>query len=389
VLIPGLRIIESLRTSYRLTLLVALLLTPALVATWAFAGVIDGQIAFGTAERAGVSIVAPAVYDLVDVVAGKRPDLTVLSSAVAAHPELGAAQLAKVNDAVSAGAAWTPADRFAVATALSALVTQVANSSNLILDTDLDSFYVMDAGVVQLPNSLTLISQSATASAGPRAGADQAVRAGGISAAAQAMTSDTATADKNAARASLAHDLAPVSATASALTTLSNALSAGVNRPGPLTDGQIAPVTQVVGSAVRALTTSLDALLAVRIATLTQRRNLMLALVAGGLLLAVYTAAAVWWRTRSDVAMTVAGMAAMAGGDLSAKPLPTGRDEYGEIARSLQAIRDGIVRCWRRPARSPPMVTASATSGSTSSTSRVTTARWRRACATWWTDTPR
>ncbi|MBI4941411.1 MAG: HAMP domain-containing protein [Actinobacteria bacterium] len=68
----------------------------------------------------------------------------------------------------------------------------------------------------------------------------------------------------------------------------------------------------------------------------------MLALVLAGVALAVYTAVAVWWRTRTDVALTVAGIAAIARGDLAGTALPAGTDEFGDIATNLTAVRQGI-----------------------------------------------
>ena len=54
VLRPGLTVVDRLRTSMRLSMLIALLLLPALVASWAFTTTINGQIAFSSAERGGV-----------------------------------------------------------------------------------------------------------------------------------------------------------------------------------------------------------------------------------------------------------------------------------------------------------------------------------------------
>ena len=347
-LVPALTVLDRMRTSARLGLLVAVLLTPALVATWAFTGVINGQIAFSSAERGGVEVIRPALTALVATVTGENPDLGALATAVREHPELAAGPaLTAVTGAAQGpgpgtGQARTPAVRLAVATALGDLVTAVGNSSNLILDPDLDSFYVMDASVVQLPKALVVLSRSAVPPTGARAGADQAVRAGVLSSAAQALLDDATTAGKNTARATLTQDLAPVTAAGDTLLALAADVSATFEHPTALTIGRSAAATRSAAAAVTALTGSLDALLQVRVAGLEQHRDLLLALVAAGLLLAVYLAIGVWWRTRSDVAKTVAGMAAMAAGDLRPTPLPDGRDEFADIAGSLVAVRDRI-----------------------------------------------
>jgi methyl-accepting chemotaxis protein len=343
VLRPGLKVVESLRTSKRLSVLVALLLLPALVASWAFTAAINGQIAFSSAERVGVAVATPALQQMVAVAGGERPDLGTLSSLVAAHRELAAEeQLAKVQDAVSKGSDGTAAERLAIISALNDLVTQVGNSSNLILDPDLDSFYVMDSSIVQLPKALVGVVQAQTTGTGSKEVPVQAVLAGQVSSAAQALSGDMTTAVKNTQRAGLADEVKPVAASVTALTELSDHLSASVSKPGPISDAKARLVADAARESVPALTRSLDALLAARIGKLVERRNLLLALVVVGLALAGYTAVAVWWRTRADVEMTVAGIGCIARGDLRPVQLPSGRDEFGDIARSLTLVREGI-----------------------------------------------
>lgn len=343
VLRPGLSAVERLRTSARLSALVALLLLPALIATWAFLGAVNGQIAFSAAERNGLVVAGPALEQMVAVAAGRRPDLGPLDDRIAAHPELAADDhLAKVEQALSAASGWTAKDRLGVISALNDLVIQVGNTSNLILDPDLDSFYVMDSTVVQLPRALVGVVQAQTTPTGPDGVPAQAVLAGQISSAAQALSSDMTTSVENTQRPGLAEEVKPVVAAAAAFTSMSDLLSAGVNRPGPVTDAQAGSVAAVARDAVPALTQSLDGLLATRIDGFVARRNALLAVVTAGLALAVYTAVVVWWRTRRDVELTVSGIASIARGDLRPVELPTGRDEFGDIARSLALVREGI-----------------------------------------------
>ena len=343
VLRPGLAVVDRMRTSLRLGVLVALLLLPVLVATWAFTTTMNGQIAFSARERAGVVVVGPALKQLVRVAAGQRPDLTGVERGVAAHPELDAGtELEAVRTALDAASAWTPTDRLAVATELSALVTKVGDTSNLILDPDLDSFYVMDATIVQLPKGLVGVVRSQTTATGQQAVPDQAVLAGALAGAGDALTGDVATAVKNTARAGLDRELAPVTAAGQALGALSRSLTATLATPGPAPDSTAFATARAATDAVPALTSSLDGLLRTRLDGLALRRTVVLGVVGGGLLLAVYTAVAVWWRIRHDVALTVAGIAAIARGDLRPGRLPAGRDEFGDVAASLVQVRERV-----------------------------------------------
>jgi len=349
---PVLAVTDRMRTSARLGVLVAVLLAPALVAGWAFAGVMGSQIAFSQAERTGVLVLRPALGVLVEVVAGRRPDLTELSAAVRAHPELDAGEaldaVTAAVDALPASGEGTAAGRLAVATAAAALVSQVGNTSNLILDPDLDSFYVMDASVVQLPKALVGAVEAAASpqpATGGRQGrvAAQAVRAGGITAAAQGLSGDATTAVANTARTALAGELAAVPAAATAVEAVAARLTATLASPGPVAQSQLDPVAASAGTAAEALTAALDALLQARIDGLTRYRSQVLGGVLAGVLLAGWTAVAVWWRTRRDVAVTVAAMAAVADGDLREHPLPAGRDEFADIGRGVEQVRGGVV----------------------------------------------
>jgi methyl-accepting chemotaxis protein len=333
VLAPVLAVNDRLRTSARLAVLVAVLLLPCAVATWAYAGAIGGQVDFAAKERLGVEVLRPALRALTGAVAGDTADLTELDAAVKAHPQL---DLGEAMDAVRQAAGG---GRVAVAQALVGLVTQIGNDSNLILDPDLDSFYLMDAQVVQLPKALLAAAQAAAprAAAGSEAlVAEQAVHAGELSGAAGALGSDIATAVQNTKAAGLAGRLAAVGPVQDAVKALAATLTASLERTG-LADPKAAATA--AATAADPLGTELDSLLATRIGGLAGKRTMTLVVTFAGLCVAVWFAAAVWWRNRNEVGLTVTGVTALASGDLSERPLPGGRDELGDIGRALEQAR--------------------------------------------------
>jgi hypothetical protein len=169
LLIPVLSLTDRLRTRSRLLLLVALLLVPSLLAAGSFALVIGGQVQFAQDERAGVQVVAPAVQAMATSAVGDSPDLTDLRAAVADHPALEAEEaLLAVLEAPDAPAQTE---------ALAAMVAAVGDSSKLILDPDLDSYYVMDALVVQLPRALAAVGSPPDARGNAGAVATRALEA--------------------------------------------------------------------------------------------------------------------------------------------------------------------------------------------------------------------
>ena len=335
---PALTVTERLRTSARLAVLAAVLLVPGVVATWAYAGVIGGQIDFASSERAGVVVLRPALTTLAEVAAGDTPDLSALTTAVRSRPDLG---LGRQLDAVTqaAPAATTPQGRVTLASALVNLITEDGNTSKLILDPDLDSFYVMDAQIVQVPKALLAAVQAAAPPAGTRLDervATQAVLAGGLSGAASALRGDVSTAVGNTAATGLRAQVTGLNGTAGATDAMANTLTASLAHPRAADPTGVAKAAR---AAVAPGTAALDGLLITRIGHLSAHRSLTLTVTVISFLVAVWLAAGVWWRTRRDVTLVLRGVTAIAEGSQAVLALPVGRDEFGDIGRALALAR--------------------------------------------------
>ena len=323
---PVLLAVHRMRTSLRLGTLVLVLMVPGIVATWAYTGEANSKIGFSALELDGTDIVRPALLALAETAAGRSPDLAAVRSAADRLPQL------KLHDAVAA----IPAS--GGAPALAGLITEAGNTSNLILDPDLDSYYVMDAQIIQLPKVLAGAARAAAGpqSAGRDAVAEQAVLAGELSGAADSLRTDVSTARSNTAMVGLESRLAPVSRAADAVTALAKTLTDSLDTPGPV---DTAPVTDAVQAAVGPVVEVLNDLLTVRIGGFQRERLAVLGIAVGGFLVSAWFAAAVLWRTRRDVELTVTGVTAVADGDFTDWTLPTGRDEWGDIGRALAATR--------------------------------------------------
>ncbi|MEV4508173.1 methyl-accepting chemotaxis protein [Dactylosporangium sp. NPDC049525] len=341
LLAPALWLADRVRTSTRLAALCVVLLIPGLGATWAYTGAVNGQVDFTSAEVDGTEVVHPALDALAGLAGGRAPDLGPLRAAVAGHPDL---KLTAAMNAVAAAQGTLPA-----ATALAALVTEAGNTSNLILDPDLDSFYIMDILVVELPEAML----AATAAAAPDTSgplddriAAQAVLAGTLNATAAAIRAAVATATRSTSDTSVAGRLSPLGPAADAVEALGATLTDAIATPAPATFTGADAVAAAVGPATEAL----NRLLATRLGHLRFDRTVNLTVTAVGLLIALWLAAAVWWRTRHDVNLACAGVIATADGDLAERALPDGRDELGDLGRALHKARtrlaeqDGALR---------------------------------------------
>jgi methyl-accepting chemotaxis protein len=339
VLLPALAITDRLRNSARLAAIMVLLLIPGVTATWSFTSTIGGQITFAESERAGVVVLRPALAALAATVAGKAPDLAQLDTAAKTSPGLGLGEsLDAVHSAASGQGLASPAGRTEAAAALVTLISDIGNNSNLILDPDLDSFYVMDGAVVQVPKAL--LAAARAAAPGALTGSDliaaQAINAGVLSDTASALKNDVSTAEQHTTSANLAERLGQVAPAADAFTAMGRGLTASLSRPAPADPTAAA---DAAGAVAEPLTSALDDLLASRIDRQTAQRSRSLLITLVGLVLALWCGAAVWWQTRHDVRLVVTGVTAIAHGDLEDRPLPEGHDEFGDIAEAITVAR--------------------------------------------------
>ncbi|WP_432825378.1 methyl-accepting chemotaxis protein [Dactylosporangium sp. CA-092794] len=330
LLVPVLWLADRMRTSTRLAVLVVVLLVPGLGATYAYSSSIGGQVDFTGAERDGNDVVRPALAAMADAAAGRSPDLTDLRAAVGRHPGLGLRdRLAAVPSGGGAG----------TTTALAALITDAGNNSNLILDPDLDSFYVMDILIVELPKALTSAAEAAAPDASaplPKRVAAQAVDAGLLDSAAAAIRTGVQTAVAHTADTRLSGDLSVLGGTADALSALAGKLTDTLDSPGP---ADVSVATDAVRQAAGPAGAVLQRLLDARYHRLSRDRATNLTVTAVTAIAAIWFAAAVWWRTRHDVRLAVAAVTAAAAGDLAEREVPAGRDELGDIGRALERSR--------------------------------------------------
>jgi methyl-accepting chemotaxis protein len=337
---PALALNDRLKTSARLVTLLVLLLVPGLLASWSFAAAMNVQIDFARSESAGMDLLEPALRAMAASAAGQPVDLAPVQAAAARNPDLDlAAALTAAQGAVAAGGAATDQ-------ALADFITEVGNTSNLILDPDLDSYYLMDLQIVQFPRLLVaaagirLTTAAGTGKATTAETAALAVLAGQVAAAGAAIEADLATARTSTAAPALLAKLDELSAAASAAGKLAQEVTAALGRPSSAVD--ISALVQASELAFGPAAQSLSALLEARAEKQTGRRDLILAITMAGFVLAVYFGFATWWRTRSDVRSVVGAVAAMAEGRLDPGVLPEGRDEFGEIARSIGTARGNL-----------------------------------------------
>ena len=160
---------SNLTIRAKLGLVVICFLVPITLLFWLFVLQSAKDIRFAGLERDGTAYIR-AVWPLAaklgdDAVTGSRSaasaaPASAFQDATATYADkMSASDQAKAF-AATLGKSSEPVTGEALATG-PALITQIGNGSNLILDPDLDSFYAMDVAVVKLPDLMTHVGQIA------------------------------------------------------------------------------------------------------------------------------------------------------------------------------------------------------------------------------------
>ena len=373
VFLPAIALLGRLRYAYKIMLVTVVLLLPLSFVTWGYIDIQTGQVAFSAKERDGVAYLRPVLTLMARTVqarhlavsGGQRATVGVQDMVGAVDavddrygPGLGVSQAwsaakAAIADADRSGPGPAALDAYGTATsALLTLIVAVSDSSNLTLDPDLDSYYVMDALVFRMPMLVDQSGQAADEALLAMAGSSEATevarlhlaRAAGTLASTQAaVDSGMTTAFAKTKREELRAARAEVQAEQVAL----GAVIAQVD--DAVESGQMTRITAPAGDQAQAtlnrlmdiLGPQLDALLATRIdgfrakAHLVEAAAMIAVLLVGYLLVGFYRSATVPLRRM------VHALGALAEGDLTRQVTVDTRDEVGQMG---SALNDALAR---------------------------------------------
>lgn len=335
---PG-RLASRIPLAATLGLLLAVMSVPVCVGGVAFLNSEARQIQFSASEAHGVEVLGPALHVLADVAAtgSVATDLADLESAVARNPQLEAGDQWSSVLVASRGT-----DAVAEADALVALITQVGNTSNLILDPDLDSYYLMDMLVTRFPNVLA----QAVAGYEVRGGAPESDKvttqqvaqialANNFQLAAAAVNANIETAT-DASAVDLTSALAPATNFANTLTRASQNLIAGIDKPKPFDfNDEAHSAAEAIDPAVAAL----DNLLAARVSEMESGRNTSSVAIAVASAIGVAWTVIVSLNINRAVGLIHAAVGALAVRDLRKFPGPRGTNELAQVGRNLDQAR--------------------------------------------------
>ena len=405
---PAIRLTGRLKYAQKFLLIGLVLVAPLAFVVKSYLDQQSTQIDFSAKERVGVVYAKPATVLLARLVAARAVAVQVAAhrgsaaALTAARSRLDAAAtqldatdraaggtlavssewtaLKRQLHAVSAASVLSPQrtlDSYAALTAATLkLIVDAGNNSNLILDPDLDSFYVMDSVINRLPALLdlagqagdmqTAITASGAATLGKRI--DLAVLKGNIATTVANADANYVTALKNTKDTALAPQLrGPIASVDSSLKAVAGNLTAAVQ--GSLDGTTATRLGATAGANAMALDTlslpALDHLLVARIDKFQAAATRVKLIALLGVVLALYLFVGFYLSVRRSQATILAGLRsleencaadlaegldALAAGDLTQKLTPTTaaigrptRDELGEVALGVDRIRERLI----------------------------------------------
>jgi PAS domain S-box-containing protein len=387
---PAIALMNRLTYPRKFALISLLFVLPLALVMHVLISEIDGRIEFARKELAGNRYLRPLrtmlelipEYGVMDAAApGADRDLPARAARIddafarleALDPRHGAAFDAAANLA-GLRARWlvlrARADRLgpgerddAVADLvadLRALIARVGDTSNLILDPDLDTYYLMDAVLLKLPEGQHLLARARTLGrrllAGASGTADDRARAAVLAGLLDANLTATRTGMAIAFRENHGATLQPVleppllalaRATDGLVRVINQDIAAG---PGRLSAAAYAGVVSRALGASFALwdrtTGELERLLEARIERFTRRKQLVVGLVALALVVVLYLWVSFYVAVMRTVSALEAAAAQMTGGNPAGPVSLATRDELGQVVKSFNSIAARLRQEW-------------------------------------------
>jgi methyl-accepting chemotaxis protein len=365
---PATALMSRFRYTYKILIVPVLLIVPLGVITKGYVDIQQAQVDFSAKERDGVAYLSPLLDLTARTVAARRlavtgqdQDKAGLNDAVTAVDAVDGtygsalettegwdAAKAALVDARSAPGPQAAFDAYNEATtALLTLIVTVSDKSNLTLDPDLDSYYLMDAVVFRLPILLDVSQAAVDRSLLSRGGSVKqlddtrialAIAGGVLSTTRDSVTTGMATAVEQTNSGTLASRIEkPAAAVEREMTKLVEAITALVKsgHVDTLSTGAGEPAGASVAALISAAGPQLDELLEVRIDGFEAKARTVEVGLVLSLLVVAYLLVGFYLATTRPMRDLVGGLDRLATGDLTTSIEVRTRDELGRMSTAL------------------------------------------------------
>jgi methyl-accepting chemotaxis protein len=375
---PSRWLMGQLKFAGKFVLLAAVLLAPLGYVTKNYFDKTNGDISFAQDERTGVDYLSPAL-DLKAVVdgaliagpAGQSVEPGSINAAVgaldsvsgrlaapltngtdASLPDAWSAAKTAISAALSATAdvtaqfdAWS-----AASTAMTAVVQTAGDDSNLTLDPIVDTYYVGNAAVVNVRDTMGyaalvagLTSKAASASSSDLRDLQMrlAVASGSLGSAASGLSGSVDTAAKNTSDKSLRSNIeGPSGAVTAAVKALTESATTFVSKAPSASDAtdvasKAAEVTAAGRTFAKADLSELGSMLANRVDSMHASNARIEKVVVGFLLIALYCFGGLMVGVSMSVKAMLSSLRDLAEGRLVVPRFPSSRDELGQMGTAL------------------------------------------------------
>jgi methyl-accepting chemotaxis protein len=406
--LPAVRLMGRLRYAYKIVLVPALLLVPLGLVTKGYVDIQGNQVSFSAKERDGLAYLKPLTELTARTVSARRlavsgKDASTAGVGVAVDRvekvqttygtelQTEARWTAAKNALAAAAEATGPHDAFEAynnaTAALQALIVQVSDKSNLTLDPDLDTYYLMDALVFRLPLLLDTGGQAydrvLLARSGPSGDRDAtrielAIAGGALTTTGDAVDAGVKTMLEQTKSPTLAQAVqGKAKAAHDALAGLVDQITDAVRT------GNLDSVQEDAADAAFAATAALaaayqpqdDELIGVRIGGFEAKAHRVELALLLSVLVAGYLAVGFYFATTQALRKMGASLEALAAGDLTTTTELETRDELGTMGAALNRAIERMREIVQALTRTADGITSSSTEVSAVSSQLRTTAQ--------------
>lgn len=167
LLAPGTKIMQKRRFLHKILILLVIMLIPIIMLTYFLHTEITKVTDFAQGERNGVQYVLPLSEILIELTSGLTPDFG--SSQIEEQIKIIEKNDNLFGTELKTTATWhelkellqkhNPGTRQIAIDKTLGLISKVGDNSGLVLDPDMDSYYIMDAAIVKYPDILSKTNQ--------------------------------------------------------------------------------------------------------------------------------------------------------------------------------------------------------------------------------------
>ncbi|MDU2063801.1 MAG: HAMP domain-containing methyl-accepting chemotaxis protein [Sporomusaceae bacterium] len=164
---PGIKVMQKFKFLHKILILISIILIPIIMLSYFFHVEIKKVTDFATAERNGIKYILPLSEVLIELTEGVSPDFN--SQKIDEQIKIIDENNAMLGSEFKVTDSWselkgllkqhTPGTRQTAIDKTLEIIAKVGDNSGLVLDPDIDSYYVMDVAIVKYPDILKKTNQ--------------------------------------------------------------------------------------------------------------------------------------------------------------------------------------------------------------------------------------